>query len=133
MVGLAYLCVDADLASTAEVSPRLRDLISGLWSGDIAAASVVSQLDPDFCDEIRALVAHRGINLEMFLANVLLAFALDIADETWSRVVQRKESLGKNGEAVALSDLLTVAMHQMLQRGLRLRGETAGEARRRVG
>ena len=35
---------------------------------------------------IRTLVAHRGVTVESFLADVLMAFALDVVDETWRRV-----------------------------------------------
>jgi hypothetical protein len=109
-------------------SLRLRDLIAGLGSGVIAADSLIDQLDPNLSDEIRAFVVHRRINLEKFLASVLLAFALDIADEVWGRMIGRSESLGESGEAAALSDVLNEAMHRMLQRGLRLGDETPHEA-----
>jgi hypothetical protein len=108
-------------------SLRLSDLIADLGSGVIVADSVIDQLDPNLSDEIRALVAHRRINLEKFLASVLLAFALDIADEVWSRVIRRSESLGESGEAAALTDVLNEAMLRMLQRGLRLGDETPHE------
>jgi hypothetical protein len=106
---------------------RLRDLIAGLRSGDIAAAVILRRLDPNLSDEIRALVAHRGISVEGFLANVLMAFALDIADETWRQVISREESVVEDVEAGAFGDLLTEAMRQILRRGLRLAGETANQ------
>jgi hypothetical protein len=127
MLSFAYLSIDTDLASPSEVSPRLRDLITGLRSGDIVAASILNQLDSNLSDEIRALVAHRGMNTERFLANVLTAFALDVADETWRRVIRRDESVDNNGEAGVLTDLLSAAMHQMLLQRQRLAGETADE------
>lgn len=49
-------------------------------------APILSRLDPNLSDEIRALVAHRGVTVESFLADVLMAFALDVVDETWRRV-----------------------------------------------
>ena len=49
-------------------------------------APILSRLDPNLSDEIRTLVAHRGVTVESFLADVLMAFALDVVDETWRRV-----------------------------------------------
>jgi hypothetical protein len=45
-------------------------------------APILSRLDPNLSDEIRPLVAHRGVTVESFLADVLMAFALDVVDET---------------------------------------------------
>ncbi len=118
------MSIDTEPESMTAASLRLRDLIAGLGSGVITADSLIDQLDPNLSDEIRALVAHRRINLEKVLASVLLAFALDIADEVWGRMMRRSESLGESGEAAALTDVLNEAMLRMLQRGLRLGDET---------
>ncbi|MFI4994876.1 MAG: hypothetical protein ACHQAQ_03725 [Hyphomicrobiales bacterium] len=125
ILGFGFLSIDGDLPAADRASPRLRDLIAGLRSGDIAAAALLERLDPNLSDEVRALVAHRGIAAERFLADVLIAFALDIADEAWRRVMRRGDWIAEDVEAAALGDLLTQAMHRMLLRGLRLAGETA--------
>jgi hypothetical protein len=122
-----FLSIDDHLSSTGQTSPRLRDLIASLRSGDIAAEPILSQLDPNLSDEIRALVAHRGVTVEMFLANVLMAFALDVADETWRRVAGGGESVVEDSEAGALGDLIAEAMRQMLLDGLRIEGDTASQ------
>jgi hypothetical protein len=127
MLSFAYLSMHNGLTSTGEAAPRLRDLIAGLRSGDIAAASILGLLDPTISDKIRGVVAHRGINMERFLADVLIAFALDIADETWRQAVCRRECVGESGQAGMLSDLLTEATHQMLQRSLPLAGEALNQ------
>lgn len=125
MLGIGFLTIDGALPSTDRASLRLRDLIAGLRSGDIAASAILERLDPDLSDEVRALVAHRGITPEDFLADVLTAFALDIADETWRRVMSRGDRIAEDVEAAALGDLVAQAAHQMLIRGLRIAGETA--------
>jgi hypothetical protein len=125
MFSFCFLSIDDHLSSTGQTSPRLHDLIAGLRSGDIAAAPILSRLDPNLSDEIRALVAHRGVTVESFLANVLMAFALDVADETWRRVTGGGESVVDDAEAGVLGDLIAEAMRQILLHGLRIEGETA--------
>ncbi len=111
-----YLIADAETSSGGGTAPRLRDLIVGLLSGDIAAAAILARLDPNLSDEVRALVAHRGITAESFLANALMAFALDIADESWRQALQYREATADDAEAAAFADLLTEVMRQRLER-----------------
>jgi len=68
-----------------------------------------------------------GVKIARRITNVLMAFALDIADETWRQVISREESVVEDVEAGAFGDLLTEAMRQILRRGLRLAGETANQ------
>ena len=116
--------IDTDLAFTGEIQPRLRDMIAGLRSGEIPAAAILSQLDSNLSDEIRALVAHRGIDMERFLADVLIDFMLNVADEAWRGVTSHRGS-GNDAEAGALSALVTAAVRQMLLHRLRLPGKMA--------
>jgi hypothetical protein len=112
-----YLIADAESPpGSSAAAPRLRDLIRGLLSGDIAAATILARLDPNLSDEIRALVAHRGITAESFLANALLAFALDVADESWRQAIKYREAVAEDSEAAAFSDLLSEVMRQRLER-----------------
>jgi len=125
MFSFGFLPIDDRLSSTGQTSLRLRDLIAGLRSGDIAAAPILSRLDPSLSDEVRALVAHRRVTVESFLANVLMAFALDVADETWRRVTGGGESVAEDAQAEALGDLIAEAVRHTLRRGLRIEGKTA--------
>jgi hypothetical protein len=122
-----YLIADAESSPGDAASPRLRDWIAGLLSGDIAAAIILSRLDPNLADEVRALVAHRGMTPETFLANALMAFALDIADESWRQAIKFREPLAEGAEAEAFADLIAEAMRQRLEReiGLGRRAESA--------
>ncbi|MGH6818651.1 MAG: hypothetical protein ACREC1_07775 [Methylovirgula sp.] len=114
-----YLIADAETSSGGG-APRLRDLIVGLLSGDIAATAILARLDPNLSDEIRALIVHRGITAESFLANALMAFALDIADESWRQAIKYREATAKDAEAAAFADLLTEVMRQRLEREISL-------------
>lgn len=114
-----YLIADAETSSGGG-APRLRDLIIGLLSGDIAATAILARLDPNLSDEIRALIVHRGITAESFLANALMAFALDIADESWRQAIKYREATAKDAEAAAFADLLTEVMRQRLEREISL-------------
>ncbi len=125
--GFGFLSIDGGLPPAGETPTRLRDLIAGLRSGAIDAAPILGRLDPNLSDEVRALVAHRGVTVESFLANVLMAFALDVADETWRRMTGGEDKGSEHAEAAALGDLIAQAMRQVLVHGLRLEGETASE------
>ncbi len=115
-----YLIADAESSSGSTGAPRLRDLILGLLSGDIPAASILGRLDPNLSDEVRAMVAHRGVSVESFLANALMAFALDVADESWRQAIKFREAIGGDAEAAAFTDLLTEVMRQRLEREISL-------------
>jgi hypothetical protein len=116
-----YLIADAESPpGSSAAAPRLRDLIRGLLSGDIAASTILARLDPNLSDEIRALVAHRGMTAESFLANALLAFALDVADESWRQAIKYREAIAEDSEAAAFADLLTEVMRQRLEREISL-------------
>ncbi len=125
--GSGFLFIDDHFSPAGEAPHRLRDLIAGLRSGAIDAAPILGRLDPNLSDEVRALVAHRGVGAESFLAGVLMAFALDVADETWRRMTAEKDNPDL-AEAAALGDLLARAMRQALEQGLRLEGETKSPA-----
>jgi len=90
-----YLIADAESPPGSTGAPRLRDLIVGLLSGDIAAATILGRLDPNLSDEVRAMVAHRGMTAESFLANALMAFAFDVADESWRQAIKYREPIPK--------------------------------------
>jgi hypothetical protein len=122
-----YLIADAETSAGSAAVPRLRDLIVGLLSGDIPAASVLTRLDPNLSDEVRALVAHRGITAESFLANALMAFALDVADESWRQAVKYREAVAEDAEAAAFSDLLMEIMRQRLEREISLGRQAENE------
>lgn len=111
-----YFIADAEQPPENAATPRLRDLIFGLLSGEIGAATILGRLDPNLSDEIRAMVAHRGITAESFLANALMAFALDVADESWRQAVKYRESTAEDAEAAAFADLLAEIMRQRLER-----------------
>ena len=115
---LATLFVHAE--SSTDDTPRLRDLILGLHAGTISAASLLDRLDPASADEIRAFVAHRGLTVESFIANALLAFALDIADQSWRRQVKSRQFDAEDPEANLVADLLAEIMRQQLNRELSL-------------
>lgn len=115
-----YLIAAAESPLGGAGTPRLRDLIIGLLSGDIGAPAIFSRLDPNLSDEIRALVAHRGITAESFMANALMAFALDVADESWRQAVKYREPIAEDAEAEAFADLLTEVMRQRLEREIYL-------------
>jgi hypothetical protein len=119
-----FLSTEDPSAPAGDGPPRLRDLIAGLRAGEIEAATLLDRLDPDLSDEVRALVAHRGVAAETFLASVLMAFALDVADETWRRMTSGDSSDTDRAEAAAFADLVRRAVRQTLVRGLRLEGET---------
>jgi hypothetical protein len=118
-----YLIEDAASAPGSTAAPRLRDLIVGLLSGDIAAATILGRLDPNLSDEVRAMVAHRGMSAESFLANALMAFALDVADESWRQAIKYREAIAEDAEAEAFADLLTEVMRQRLEREISLGGQ----------
>jgi hypothetical protein len=133
-----FLSTDEPDARAGDEAPRLRDLIAGLRSGEIDAAGILDRLDPDLSDEVRALVAHRGVNAETFLASVLMAFALDVADETWRRMTEDDSEGSDKAEAAAFGDLVASGVRRALVRGLRLEGEAGrrqspSTAGRRVG
>jgi hypothetical protein len=115
-----YLIADAESPPGSTGAPRLRDLILGLLSGDIPAASILGRLDPNLSDEVRAMVAHRGVSVESFLANALMAFALDVADESWRQAIKYREAIVGDAEAAAFTDLLTEIMRQRLEREISL-------------
>ncbi len=116
---LATLFVNAE-SSSASDAPRLRDLILGLYAGNVSAASALDRLDPAFADEIRAFVAHRGLTAENFLANALLAFALDVADQSWRQGIEARQARAADPEAELIADLLTDILRQRLDREVRL-------------
>ena len=121
-----YILADSQ-ASSEGPTPRLRDLILGLLSGEIAAAAVMSRIDPNLADEVRAVVAHRGITAESFLANALMAFALDVADESWRQAIRSREALTDDAEAAALSELLMEVLRQRIEREIAVGGQTQGK------
>jgi hypothetical protein len=116
---LATLFVHAESSPPGD-APRLRDLILGLLSGNVSAGSVLDRLDPAFADEVRAFVVHRGLTQESFLANTLLAFALDIADQTWRQAILNRRTQTSDPEAEILADLLTEIMRQRRNREVHL-------------
>ncbi len=116
---LATLLADAGSSSSREL-PRLRDLMLGLLSGSVSAASLLDRLDPDFADEIRAFVAHRGLTAENFIANTLLAFALDVADQSWRQGIKSRRSRAEDPEADIIADLLAEIMRQRRDREIYL-------------
>jgi len=124
---LATFMADADSSSEDGGLPRLRDLIIGLLSGDISAASIFARLNPHFSDEVRAFTAHRGIPPETFLANALMAFALDVADESWRQAVRYREAIAVDAEAETLAELLARAMRQRLDREISISWHTSDE------
>jgi len=113
---LATLFVHAESDSADGEPPRLRELMLGLFSGNISAAAVLDRLDPASADEIRAFVAHRGLSAEYFIAQALLAFALDVADQSWDQAIRSRRPRGDDPEADVLSDLLTEIMRQRRDR-----------------
>jgi hypothetical protein len=131
---LATLFVHAESASADGEPPRLRELMLGLLSGNISAASVLDRLDPDSADEIRAFVAHRGLSAENFIAQALLAFALDIADKSWDQAIRSRRASGDDPEADVISDLLAEIMRQRRDREIFLaRPDTARESHATLG
>ncbi|HLH12194.1 MAG TPA: hypothetical protein VKV77_10000 [Methylovirgula sp.] len=133
-----YLIADAEPSPGGSAVPRLRDLILGLLSGDISAAGILARLDPNLSDEVRALVAHRGITPESFLANALMAFALDVADESWRQAIKYREPVAEDAEAAAFADLLNEVMRQRIDREICLearaeKSEVHATLARRVG
>ncbi len=128
MPSFAFHSLDGGSSRAGETPLRLRDWIAGLRSGDIAAATILGRLDSNLSDEVRAEVAHRGVAAEAFLANVLMAFALDVADETWRRIASREGSAGDDSEAEALGDLVAEAVRQTLSRELLLSGNALRQA-----
>lgn len=131
---LATLFVHAESASADGEPPRLRELMLGLLSGNISAASVLDRLDPDSADEIRAFVAHRGLSAENFIAQALLAFALDIADKSWDQAIRSRRASGDDPEADVISDLLAEIMRQRRDREIFLaRPDTARKSHATLG
>ncbi|MGP8232515.1 MAG: hypothetical protein ACLQL2_07605 [Methylovirgula sp.] len=131
---LATLFVHAESDSTNGEAPRLRELMLGLLSGNISAASVLDRLDPAFTDEIHAYVAHRGLSAENFIAQALLAFALDIADKSWDQAIRSRRAHGDDPEADVISDLLGEIMRQRRDREIFLaRPDTARESHATLG
>lgn len=124
---LATFIADADSSPGEGGAPRLRDLIIGLLSGDISAASLFARLDPHFSDEVRALIAHRGMQPETFLASTLMAFALDVADESWRQAVRYREAIAGDAEAETLAELLARAMRQRIDREVSIGWRTSDE------
>ncbi len=120
MLLFGTLIAGAELSSGDTAAPRLRDLIVGLLSGEITATAIFSRLDPNLVDEVHALVAHRGTTAEAFLANALMAFALDIADKSWRQAIKYREAFAEDAEAEAFADLLAEAMRQQLEREISL-------------
>jgi len=116
---LATLFVNADSSASGD-TPRLRDLILDLHAGTISATSVLERLDPAFADEIRAFVAHRGLAAEHFIANALLAFALDVADQSWRQGIKARQPHAEDPEADLIADLLTEIMRQRRDREVSL-------------
>lgn len=116
---LATLLVNAD-SSAAGDATGLRDLILGLHLGSIPAAVVLDRLDPAFADEIHAFVVHRGLNAENFIANALLAFALDVADQSWRQGLKSRQSHSDDPEADMIADLLREIMRQRRDREIHL-------------
>jgi hypothetical protein len=116
---LATLFANADSSASGD-APRLRDLIIGLHSGSISAAVVLDRLDPAFADEIRAFVVHRGLSAESFIANALLAFALDVADQSWRQGLKSRQSRSDDPEADMVADLLLEIMRQRRDREIHL-------------
>jgi hypothetical protein len=112
---LATLFVHSESPPSGDTA-RLRDLILGLHSGSISADIVLDRLDPAFADEIRAFVAHRGLTAENFIANSLLAFALDVADQSWRQGIKSRQSATEDPEADILADLLAEIMRQRRDR-----------------
>lgn len=122
---LTTLFVHAESTFAEGKPPRLRELIFGLLSGNISSAAVLDRLDPAFADEIHAYVAHRGLSAENFIAQALLAFALDIADKSWDQAVRSRRAHGDDPEADVISDLLAEIMRQRRDREIFLRPAAA--------
>jgi hypothetical protein len=116
---LATLFVNADSSASGDAT-GLRDLILGLHSGTIAATFVLDRLDPAFADELRAFVVHRGLSAENFIANALLAFALDVADQSWRQGLKSRQPHSDDPEADMVGDLLREIMRQRLDREVHL-------------
>jgi hypothetical protein len=115
---LANLFVNADSSAPGDAL-GLRDLILGLHSGGIPAAIVLDRLDPAFADEIRAFVVHRGLSAENFIANALLAFALDVADQSWRQGLKSRRP-SDDPEADMVAELLREIMRQRRDREIHL-------------
>ncbi|MDR3408743.1 MAG: hypothetical protein P4L68_09605 [Methylovirgula sp.] len=131
---LATLFVHAESVSADGAPPRLRELMLGLLSGNISAASVLDRLDPASADEIRAFVVHRGLSAENFIAQALLAFALDIADKSWDQAIRSRRASGDDPEADVISDLLAEIMRQRRDREIFLtRPDAARESHATLG
>jgi hypothetical protein len=125
---LATLLVNADSSDPGDAT-GLRDLILGLHSGSVPAAVILDRLDPAFADEIHAFVVHRGLTAEHFIANALLAFALDVADQSWRQGLKSRQSISGNPEADMIGDLLREIMRQRRDREIHLtRPDTAHES-----
>ncbi|HEY0145327.1 MAG TPA: hypothetical protein VGB93_04080 [Methylovirgula sp.] len=122
---LATLFVNTDSSASGD-APGLRDLILGLHSGSISAAVVLDRLDPGFADEIRAFVVHRGLTAENFIANALLAFALDVADQSWRQGLKSRQPHSDDPEADMVADLLREIMRQRRDREIHLASPAAG-------
>ncbi len=116
---LATLFVNADSSAPGD-APRLRDLIQGLHSGSISAGVVLDRLDPAFADEIHAFVVHRGLSAENFIANALLAFALNVADQSWRQGLKSRQAHSDDPEADMVADLLREIMRQRRDREIHL-------------
>jgi hypothetical protein len=115
-----FIALNSDFRIDDEEPLRLRDLIVGLRSGAIPASFILDRLDTDLSDEIRAVVAHRGVPAESFLAKALVNFALDAADEAWRQLESRAAPAAGDAEAGAFASLLSEALRRALLRNVRI-------------
>ncbi len=115
-----FISLKPDFSVDDEEPLRLRDLIVGLRSGAIPASLILDRLDTDLSDEIRAVVAHRAVSAESFLAKALVNFALDAADEAWRQLANRAAPAAGDAEAGAFASFLSSALRRAVPRNLRI-------------
>ena len=116
---------------------RLRELISGLHAHHVAGDDLAERLEPGIADELRAMVAHRGLRMADFMAEALMEVAFDAADAAWHNALRHRAGSHEDPEAALLSHVFEKAMRLHLQSETMLAtGQATGPApvaARRVG
>ena len=107
---------------------RFRDLIHGLHSGHPQAQQLLGLLDAGIADELSAIVAHRQITVDDFVAHALMQHALELADSAWQVAIEQRPGPQKTAELAHIREVIAKAIRRHLQAEVALScGEKVGE------
>ncbi|MFM9973947.1 MAG: hypothetical protein ACKVON_05145 [Beijerinckiaceae bacterium] len=107
----------------AEQSLRLSELIIALRSRHHLADALMARIEPDIMDELRAVAAHRVVDIEDLAADFLERLAAEAADAAWQVGVVRLSPFDPDPEAALLGIVLQSAARDQIQQNVRISAE----------